>query len=358
MGILSERETIQRVLIRGVNWIGDTIITLPALRGIRSALPDARITILLKPYLAPLFRRCTFLDGNLLYPEGSGYGLIRKEKKLIETLRAQRYDLAVILPRSLRSALIPFCARIPLRVGFQSSCRGMFLTHGLAETKERLRCHQVEYYYHIARALGTREPLAHPALAIGSEEHAWADAFCKQAGIADEHNIIAINPGSTYGAAKCWQPEKFAELARRLTAIPAVKVIFVGGYNNAALVDSLALQFRDRAATAVGQDLLNLAALLQRCHLVISNDTGPMHIAAAVGTAVVALFGSTNPALTGPLGRGHRILKKDVPCSPCLKRTCPENHACMELLSVDEVEEAVRGHLQGYPLSKGSAQAP
>jgi len=350
-----KKETIHKILIRGVNWIGDTVITLPAIRAIRNVFPDAHIEILLKPQLASLFKQCTFLDGCLHYPEGSGYDLIRKEKQLVETIRGKTFDLAVIFPRSLRSALIPYLAGIPFRVGFRTSHRGILLTHGLKETEALLRCHQVEYYYHIARALGAREPWEVPAISIGREEHGWAHDFLQHAGIADNHLVIGINAGSTYGSAKCWQPEKFAELARRLTGDPAVKIILIGGSNNALLVDALALHLDGRAVKAVGHDLLNLAALVKRCHLVISNDTGPMHIAAAVGTPVVALFGSTNPTTTGPLGKDHRIVRKDVQCSPCLKRKCPENHVCMSCISVDEVEQVVQEHLERYRISSTSA---
>ena len=165
-----EKEIVHKVLIRGVNWIGDTVITLPAIRGIRNVFPGAHLEILLKPHLASLFKQCTFLDSCLLYPEGRGYDLMRKELKLVETIREKQFDLAVILPRSLRSALIPYLAGIPLRVGFQSSHRGILLTHGLKETHELLQSHQVEYYYHIARELGTKEPCEVPALPVGREE--------------------------------------------------------------------------------------------------------------------------------------------------------------------------------------------
>ena len=350
-----EKETIQKILIRGVNWIGDTVIALPAVRGIRNLFPGANLEILLKPHLASLFKQCSFLDGCLFYPEGTGYDLIRREKALVETIREHTYDLAVIFPRSLRSALIPYLAGIPVRVGFQSSHRGIFLTHGLKETKELLRCHQVEYYYHIVQALGVKEPWDVPELPVGREEHGWAHAFLQHAGIDDNHLVIGINAGSTYGSAKCWQPEKFAELARRLTSNPAIKIILIGGNNNASLVDTLALALDGRAIKAVGHDLLNLAALLKRCHLVITNDTGPMHIAAAVGAPLVALFGSTNPDTTGPLGKDHHIVRKDVQCSPCLKRTCPENHVCMTCITVDEVFRVVQEHLERCRVNNKSA---
>jgi heptosyltransferase-2 len=350
-----EKETIKKVLIRGVNWIGDTVITLPAIRGIRNLFPDAHLEILLKPHLAALLRQCRYLDGCLHYPEGNGYDLIRKEKELIESLRGKKFDLAVIFPRSLRSALIPYLARIPFRVGFLSSHRGILLTQGLKETKDLLQCHQVEYYYHIAQALGAKEPWVVPELPVGSEEDSWADAFLQHAGIAHNHVVIGINAGATYGSAKCWQPEKFAELARRLTSNPAIKIILIGGNNNASLVDTLACDLDGHAIKAVGHDLLNLAALLKRCHLVITNDTGPMHIAAAVGTPVVALFGSTNPATTGPLGNNHHIVRKDLQCSPCLKRHCPEQHACMTFITVDDVFRLVQKHLERYRVSNKSA---
>jgi heptosyltransferase-2 len=181
---------------------------------------------------------------------------------------------------------------------------------------------------------------------VGREEQEWAQGFLKDEGVKKNSILIGINPGSTYGTAKCWFSERYLELARRLIRRADATIILVGGKDNTPLINHIASNLDGRIIEAVGKDLLHLAALVKRCHLFITNDTGPMHIAAAVGTPVVAIFGSTNPVTTSPLGNGHRIVRKRVSCSPCLKRECPEDNRCMELISVDEVERVVIDQLK------------
>ena len=345
-------KNIRRVLIRGVNWIGDIIITLPTIKGIHEVFPKAHLAVLVIPYLSSLFERCPFVDEIISYPKVSGFDLILKEKMLAKEISQKKFDLAVILPRSFRSALVPYLARIPFRIGYSTCKRGMLLTHRLDEGEEVLASHQVEYYYHIARSLGTTHTWELPNLFLGREDHDWAQAFLKNAGIDENHLLMGINPGSTYGTAKCWFSERYLELTQRLIRHAHAKIILVGGKDNASLINYIASNLDGQIIEAVGKDILQLAALLKRCHLFISNDTGPMHVAAAVGTPVVALFGSTNPVSTSPLGRGHRIIRKEVSCSPCLKRECPEDHRCMELITVDEVERVVMERLNSTTIEK------
>jgi len=349
-------KNIRRVLIREVNWIGDTIITLPTVKGIHEVFPKAHLAVLVHPHLSPLFERCVFVDEIIPYPKVLGFDLILKERVLAKEISQKQFDLAVILPRSFRSAVVPYLARIPFRIGYSTCKRGMLLTHRLDEREEVLVCHQVEYYYHIARSLGTTHTWELPTLFMGREEHEWAHAFLKNVGINENYLLIGINPGSTYGTAKCWFSERYLELIRRLIRHTHAKIILVGGKDNRSLINYIASNLNGQIIKAVGKDILQLAALLKRCHLFISNDTGPMHIAAAVGTPVVALFGSTNPVSTSPLGKGHRIIRKEVSCSPCLKRECPEDHRCMELITVDEVERVVMEQLNSTIIEKEENQ--
>jgi heptosyltransferase-2 len=332
---------IRKVLVRGVNWIGDTVITLPSIKGIRSVFPDAYIAVLLYPHLSSLFGRCAFVDEVIPYPRARGFNLFLEERVLVKSIRQKQFDLAVILPRSFRSALIPYLARIPYRIGYNACQRGMLLTHRLKEKEKVLNCHQVEYYYHLVQSLGVAQPYELPNLFLGREEKGWAHRFLGDAGIDEGALLIGINPGSTYGIAKCWFAERYLELARRLIKRTNATIILVGGRDNAVLIDHIASNLNRRIIKAVGEDLLHLAALMGKCQLVITNDTGPMHVAAAVGTPLVAIFGSTDHVTTSPLGSRHRIIRKGVSCSPCLKRVCPEDHRCMDLISVDEVEKVV-----------------
>lgn len=337
---------VQRILIRGVNWIGDTIITLPTIKGIRDIFPRAHLAVLVNLHLSPLYEGCTYVDEVIPYPQGKGLDLILKERVLVKTIREKQFDLAVILPRSFRSALIPYLARIPFRVGYSNFQRKVLLTHRLDENKEVLACHQVNYYYQIARSLGATQSCELPTMMVSKKEHEWAQAFLENAGMEGVPLLIGINPGSTYGTAKCWLSERYLELTRRLIRHAHATIILIGGRDNASLINYIASHLDGHVIEAVGKDLLKLAALVKRCHLLITNDTGPMHIAAAVGTPVVAIFGSTNPATTSPLGRGHRIVRKELSCSPCLKRECTEDHRCMEIISVDEVEKVVMEQLK------------
>lgn len=343
---------IRKVLVRGVNWIGDTVITLPSIKGIRAVFPDAYIAVLLQPHLSSLFGRCTFVDELIPYPHARGLNLFLEESALVKSIRQKQFDLAVILPRSFRSALIPYLAQIPYRIGYTTCQRGMLLTHRLDEKEEVLNCHQVEYYYHMVQSLGGAQPYELPNLFLGREEKKWAHRFLRDAEIDEGALLIGINPGSTYGIAKCWCVERYLELARRLIKRTNATIILVGGKDNTTLIDHIASNLNGHIIKAVGEELLHLAALMEKCQLLITNDTGPMHIAAAVRTPVVALFGSTNHVTTSPLGSGHRIIRKGVSCSPCLNRVCPEDHRCMNLISVDEVEKVVMEKLD-LPIIEG-----
>ncbi|MBW1856171.1 MAG: glycosyltransferase family 9 protein, partial [Deltaproteobacteria bacterium] len=168
---------IRKVLVRGVNWIGDTVITLPSIKGIRSVFPDAYIAVLLYPHLSSLFGRCAFVDEVIPYPRARGFNLFLEERVLVKSIRQKQFDLAVILPRSFRSALIPYLARIPYRIGYNACQRGMLLTHRLKEKEKVLNCHQVEYYYHLVQSLGVAQPYELPNLFLGREEKGWAHRF-------------------------------------------------------------------------------------------------------------------------------------------------------------------------------------
>ncbi len=339
--------SIEKVLVRGVNWIGDTILTMPALEGLRRLLPNARITLMVRDHLSALFRHAPWANEVLALPQARGTAQLREEVRLIRRIKGERYDLALILPRSPRAALPAFFAGIPYRVGYACNGRGVLLTHAPPETGQLLQCHQTDYYYHLVQFLGDCGARRRPRLHIGGDDDAWAESYCSEAGVTGEHALIALNPGSTYGPAKCWPSARYIELARRLLSFPRNRLLLVGGTDNAVLIEYMHLSLNRRALIAMGKDLMRLAALLKRCDLLITNDTGPMHMAAAVETPVIALFGSTDPVTTSPLGPRNRVIRRQTDCSPCLKRRCPRDHRCMEALSVDEVEAVVMEQMAG-----------
>jgi heptosyltransferase-2 len=336
---------IARILIREVNWVGDAVLTLPALEAVRRRFARATITVLAKGWVAGLFRGHPSVDGVLAFhPEGE-HGGVRGRLRLVQAVRALHADLAVILPNSFESALIPRLAGIPRRVGCASDGRGCLLSHRLPRNASGGARHQVHHYLRIVRALGA-EGEAVPRLAVLPEARENADRLLRAAGIAPEDRIICVNPGAIYGSAKQWGVERFASAGDRLAADWDARPVLVGSAREAAILGAVADRMRRRAVVLGGRtDLPALAALSARARLLLTNDTGAMHVAAAVGTPVVAVFGPTDAEATGPLGPRVRIVRRAVPCSPCLLRECPIDHRCMTAVTVAEVVEAAKALL-------------
>jgi heptosyltransferase-2 len=261
---------------------------------------------------------------------------------LSQSLKERNFDLAVILPRSFRSAFHIYLAQIPIRIGYRNEGRSLFLTHGIRRTQEILHVHRVHYYQKLLEPLGKIESPPSPQVYLREEDRRWANQVLMDLGISEGKPVIGMNPGATYGLAKCWYPDRFGELGKKLAEKWQASILLFGKEEERPLVHEIQRHLGVKGIDLSGKtSLLQLAALLERCALLVTNDTGTMHVAAAVGIPVVALFGSTPPPITGPWGDGHVVVKKDVACSPCWERVCPTDHRCMELITVDDVEEVV-----------------
>jgi heptosyltransferase-2 len=330
-----------------VNWVGDTVLSYPTVQQLKILFPKSHIAILIPGYLVDLWKTFPYVDEIIPFQKQKGIGSIWEDVNLSQSLKERNFDLAVILPRSFRSAFHMFLARIPIRIGYQSEGRSLFLTHGVRRTKEVLRGHRVLYYQRLIEPLGKIESPPSPKIFLREEDRRWADRALKDLGIPEGKPLIAMNPGATYGLAKCWYPDRFGKLGKRLVEKWQAKVLLFGKEEERPIVLEILHHLGTKGIDLTGKTgLLQLAGLLERCTLLVTNDTGTMHIATAVGTPVVALFGSTPPLITGPWGKEHVVVKKDVPCSPCWKRICPTDHQCMELITVDEVEEIVDRKLE------------
>lgn len=333
---------VNRVLVRGVNWVGDTILTYPTVQGLKTLIPHSHLTILVQDHLLDLWKTFPYVDEIISFQKKRGFGSFRKDLNLSSALRKREFDLAIIFPRSFRSAFQIYLARIPIRIGYQDEGRSLFLTHGIPRTKEILRIHRVHYYRKLIEPIGQIENSPPPRIFLREEDQRWAEETLKALGLLDGRPLIGMNPGATYGLAKCWPLSRFGELGGRLTKRWKGAVLIFGKEEEQTMakeIGGIDLTGRTR--------LLQLAALLERCRLLVTNDTGSMHVAAAVGTPVVALFGSTDLFTTGPWGDSHVVVRKEISCSPCLKRVCPTDHRCMELITVDEVEEIISNRLMG-----------
>lgn len=338
---------ISRILIRGVNWVGDTVLTYPTVQKLKTVFPHCHLAILVPTHLVDLWKTFDHIDEIIPFQNRGGFGSFWEDLNLCQSLKERNFDLALVLPRSFRSAFQIYLARIPVRIGYRSEARSLFLTHGIPRTDEILHVHRIHYYQKLIEPFGTTVDSVSPRIFLREEDRKWGEDTLRDLGLLDGRPLIGMNPGATYGLAKCWSPDRFGELGKRLSKKWKASILLFGKEEERSMAEEILQQLGGGGIDLVGKTrLLQLAAILERCHLLVTNDTGTMHVATAVGTPVVALFGSTDPVTTGPWGDGHVVVRKDVPCSPCLKRICPTDHRCMELITVDEVEEAITNKLR------------
>lgn len=338
---------VNRILVRGVNWVGDTILTYPTVQKLKILYPNSHLAILIPNHLIDLWKTFPYVDEIIPFQKKGGFGSIVEDINLSLSLKKRGFDLAVILPRSFRSAFLVYLARIPIRIGYRDEGRSFFLTHGIPRRGEILHTHRVHYYKKLIDFLGNVEESFFPRIILREEDRKWAEEILSSLGFLDGRPLIGINPGATYGLAKCWYPDRFGELGKKLTHKWKAAILIFGRDEEGLMAKEILRHLEGAGIDFTGKTrLLQLAALLERCQLLITNDTGTMHVATAVGTPVVALFGSTDPITTRPWGDGHVVIRKNVSCSPCLKRICPTDHRCMERITVDEVEEAVNKKLE------------
>lgn len=333
---------VEKILIRSVNWVGDTILTFPTVQAIRDLFPQSRISVLTNENVADLWMRFPFVDEIITYKKRKGIEYVFEDFKIWNILRGKDFDLAFIFPRSFHSAFQVYLSGIPIRIGYKDSVRSLLLSHGILKEKEVFRIHRIFFYRKLIEIFGNDIKDYSPKIFLKEEDRAFIKRFMDDIGISNTKLIIGLNPGATYGVAKCWSPAKFGELGKRITKKWGAKIIIFGKADEKPITREILRIIGDDGIDLAGKTtLIEVAAIIERCKILISNDTGTMHLSAALETPVIAIFGSTDPKRTGPWGKGHIVIKKDIPCSPCFKRICPGDHICMELISVDEVEEIV-----------------
>jgi heptosyltransferase-2 len=344
---------IKGILVKGTNWVGDTIISFPAVHSLHHLLPQAHISVLAKSHLAELWKANPDVDEVIPYDMPTGANRIFGELQIARLIRDKAIDLAIILPRSFSSSLMVFLGGVPHRIGYNGEGRNLLLTERIDCPPELLIRHRMYYYLHLVERLGHFPSPPLPSLSLNGNQERWSNTFLSHHGLKGTM-LIGLNPGATYGEAKCWSPERFAELGRRLREDYRVSILIFGSSRpkEKELNATIAQGIGEGCLNLSGQtSLLEMAALLRHCHLLVTNDTGTMHVAAAVGTRVVAIFGPTDPQTTSPLGEGHVVIREEVSCSPCLRRVCPEDHRCMDLIGVARVYKTVSEHLNSRAAS-------
>jgi heptosyltransferase II len=347
------KEAIKKIIVRGPNWLGDAVMCEPALRGLRILFPQAQITLLVKPAVADVFAGHPAVTSVLTYDNKGRHEGLTGKWALAGELRQQGFDLAVLFQNAFEAAFLTFLANVPRRYGYATDGRSLLLSDPVAVPDRRLLVHQVRYYWDLLKPLGlTGDPPA-PELAVSSEEEqAMTGRFIK-GGLTATDIVVGINPGSTYGGAKRWLPERFAEVTERLSrATPEsrerqVSVVIFGAKGEEQLGQDIAARLSSRSLVLSGATTIReLMAAVKRCDVLLTNDTGPMHIASAFQVPVVAIFGPTDWRTTSPFGKAHTIVRQPVDCAPCMLRECPIDHRCMTRVTVEQVYETAVKQLQ------------
>jgi heptosyltransferase II len=331
-----------RILVRSTNWIGDAVMTTPAARSIRRNFPEAQITLLALPWVADVFSACPHVDRILLYDKQGRHQGLQGKLRLAAELRAEKFDLAILLQNAFEAALIAWLARIPARAGYSTDGRGLLLTHSVRKHPEIGKKHQVHYYQEMLAGLGLRLEEDTPELFLAPAAAQEADALLAQALRGEKAPVIGLNPGAAYGPAKRWPSAKYAALAKALAAATDGLIVVFGTKADQQAAAEIAAAAGGRTLDLTGKTSLALAlACIARCNVFVTNDSGLMHVAAALNTPLAAVFGSTDHIATGPFSERAAVIRHPLPCSPCLKTHCPQGHLrCMDLVRVEEVQQA------------------
>ena len=319
-------------------------MTTPAVRAIREGFPNAHISFLAKPWVAPVFEKSEHIDRLIIYDGERRHKGFFGKFRLARDLEKYDFDAAILLQNAFEAALISLLAGIPLRIGYSRDARRLLLTHAVPCTNEIKTKHQTEYYLNILRRIGIENDNRDLYLKLNQNDRFRAEKILLEHHLSLGEKIIGINPGATYGPAKQWPPDRYARLADRIQTFSEVRVIIFGGPGDQNLGQKISELMRHQPLDLSGKTSLGEAmALIERCDLFITNDSGLMHVAAALDVPLVAVFGSTNPVATGPLGSNSKVVQAAVPCSPCLKSNCPEGHLkCMDQIEVDHVFDVAK----------------
>ncbi len=333
-----------KILIRGTNWIGDAVMTIPAMRELNRIFPDSHLTLWTRPWAEGIFRDADFVDEIITYdkkPRRLGPTLAEAEM-----LKKEKFDLAILFTNSFESALVTKLANIPRRVGFNKDLRGLLLTDPIAVPEWKGRAHEVFYYLELvketkSRILGSQTVgIASPYIRLDVSEERLSGARTKleKAGVDLSRPLVVLGPGSTNSRAKRWPAERFATLADLLSIDSSV--VIIGAPDEQTVAAEVGKHARSTPIDLTGKTGLDEAtAILAVADLFVSNDMGLAHVASAVGTNTIVIFGPTNDVTTRPYGENSTVIRREVECSPCMLRDCPIDHRCMTGVSVDKVFE-------------------
>lgn len=335
-----------KLLVRAPNWVGDAVLTLPAVRAIRGVFPEALLTVLARPWVAPLYERESAVDEVLPHMAAPGPGDWRGKWRLARQLRSHAFDCAILLQNAFEAALLARLAGIPRRIGYARDARGFLLSEAVPPPRAgEIPRHEVYYYLELLRRAGLVDAL--PEIAVIELDGA-VQARQKGRHRLQASGLLApvagVSPGAAFGGAKRWPWECFAAAARLLASARGMAVAVFGSAGDAPICARLTADLESRGICVknfAGQtSLAEFIELAAACAVFLTNDSGAMHVAAALGVPTVAVFGPTDPWATGPKGARTRVVREPLDCSPCKLRECPIDHRCMRRIRPEAVAEA------------------
>ena len=343
-----------RIMIRATNWLGDAVMSLPALRAIRQAFSDAQISIVARPFILDLYRNQSLCDELVPYDSKGVHRAWRGREVLAAELRSRRFDVALLLQNAFDAAWLAWRAGIPKRIGYARDGRSLLLTDALAVPQPgEILPHEKFYYLELLKRAAWIEQyddVQHISLHVPEAHKHRALLTLLEAGSRPHAARIAVAAGASYGSAKCWPAGRFARSLDDFLQHVDADVILFGTPQEAAVSAAIAGDLRRSAVDLTGKtSLAELPALLSLCHVFLGNDSGAMHVAASVGLPVVAIFGPTDPLGTAPVTPTLSIVQQKPYCSPCFLRRCPTDHRCMLAVTPAMVAEALRLQFVAVP---------
>ncbi len=333
-----------KILIRATNWVGDAVMSLPALAAIRARFPDAEIVALARPWVADIYAGDRSLDRVILYRAAGGLRDWKAKWALARQLRAEAFDCAILLQNAFEAALLARLAGIPRRIGYDRDGRGWLLTDAIPVPEPGSIPRHQRCYLELLRRARILDALPRSqAIRLDQAGQSAGRGVARFRELHVDAPVVGVSPGAAYGSAKRWTPDGFAQAASRVAREQSASVALFGSESERPLCDDIAAAIRARGVAAVNlagkTSLREFIDLASACRVFLTNDSGAMHIASAAGVPTVAIFGATDDVATGPTGPLARVVRHPVECSPCLLRECPIDHRCMTRVTPEQVAE-------------------
>ncbi|MBW1999489.1 MAG: lipopolysaccharide heptosyltransferase II [Deltaproteobacteria bacterium] len=336
-----DRTSIKKILVRSTNWVGDVVMSLPALEAIGKNFPDSEIIVLARPWVTPLLKNHPAVHGVMtLSKQGRLLSDMREVFRISTEIRDQDFDLAILFQNAIQAAIIAFLGGVRNRVGYNTDGRGFLLTHPVRRKSEVQKLHQVEYYLGILRGMGWDAETRDPVIFLDEEDTQRAWAILSSVGAGRDECVLGVSPGAIYGPAKRWPAERFAAVADRAAENWGARILIFGSKGEKDVCSRVKEHMEHEAIDLCGKTTLGEAiGLIKACDFFLTNDSGLMHVAAALGVPLVAIFGSTNPRTTGPRSQRAKVVTHNADCAPCLRKECPRDFHCMLDIGPEEVWE-------------------